>query len=100
MQVFLGVGEGVAAAQFIGFVDVECEPAPDLFAADCEARDVGTAPGLALPGRGDTPGSLALRGVLLDAGEQCHEGVDVDAVDHVGVGCLYEGVHALSPVLR
>src|SRR5262249_43940877 len=98
-QVFLGVGEGVAAAQFIGFVDVEREPARDLFAAYSEARDVGTAPGLALPGRGDTPGGLALRSVLLDPGEQCLEGVDVDAVDYVGIGCHYEGVHAMSPVL-
>ena len=38
---------------------------------------LGTAPGLALPGRVDTPGGLALRGVVRDAGAQCREGVDV-----------------------
>src|SRR5215471_7800876 len=97
-QVFLGVGEGVAATQFIGFVDVEREPARDLCAADREARDVGTAPGLTLPGRGDTPGGLALRGVLLDTGEQCHEIIDVDTVDDVGFGSCYRGVHDTSPL--
>lgn len=98
-QVVLEVGEGVAAAQFIGCVAVEREPARDLCAADREARDVGTAPGLALPGRGDTPGGLALRGVLRDTGEQCREGIDVETVDHVGGDRLDEGVQALSPVL-
>ena len=93
----LGVGEGVAAAQFAGFVDVERYLARDLFAADPEARDVGTASGLALPGRGDTPVGFALGCVLLDTGAQCHEIIDVDAVDDVGLGRFSGGVHETSP---
>src|SRR5262249_729646 len=99
-QVFLGVGEGVAAAQFVGFVDVEREPARYLFAADPEARDVGTASGLALPGRGDTPVGFALGCVVLDTAAQSHEIIDVDAVDDVGLGRFYGGIHNTSPVPR
>src|SRR5262245_61878348 len=97
-QVFLGVGEGVAAAQFAGFVDVKREAARYLFAAYLEARDLGTASGLALPGRGDTPVGFALGCVLLDTGAQCHEIIDVDAVDDSGLGRCYGGVHDTSPV--
>src|SRR6185503_17145710 len=99
-QVFLWVGEGVAATQFVGFVDVEGEPARDLFAAYAEARDFGTAPGLTLPGCCDTPVGYALGWVLLDTGAQRQEIIYVDAVHDVGWDSFYRCTHDTSPFRR
>src|SRR6266480_5545283 len=57
-QVLLGIGEAVRAAQLVRLIDVEREPAWYILAADAEPRDLGAAPGLALPSRGDTPACL------------------------------------------
>src|SRR5688572_13756597 len=99
-QVFLWVGECVATAQFVGFVDVEGEPSRHLFAAYAEAQDFGAASGLTLPGRGDTPVGYTLGWVLLDTGAQRQEIIYVDAVNDVGFDSLYGCTHDTSPFLR
>jgi hypothetical protein len=99
-QVFLRVGKGVVATQFVGFVDVEGKPARHLFSTHDEARDFGTASGLTLPGRVDTPVGYTLGWVLLDTGAQRQEIIYVDAVDDVGFDSFYSCTHDTSPFLR
>src|SRR2546423_326844 len=76
-KMLLRIGERVGAPKFAGFVDIDRNPAGHALSADLEALDLRAAPRLALPGRGDPPVGLGLRGTPLGAVDQGKQVVEI-----------------------
>jgi hypothetical protein len=95
---FLRISETVRAAQFAGFVDVNREPARYTFSADLKTIDLGTAPRLTLPGRGNPPICFTFCDVTLDAIEQGEQFVDIDTIDDFRFCDLRLSSHDRSPL--
>ena len=95
----LRIGEPVRATQFAGFVDIDRKPARHALSADLETLDLRSAPRLALPGRGNAPVGLGMRGAPLGPVDQGKQIVEIDAVDDPRFDSLGLGSHDGFPLL-